>query len=190
MEVIPLEIDGAWIAQSPVWSDDRGTFREWFKFSEIEKKTGLTFGVEQANISFSNRGVIRGIHYSLSAAGQAKWVTCVRGSIIDVIVDIRPASVTFGKHLSIQLEGSDGRAILIGKGLGHGFISLENETAVSYLLSSPYSPEDEFEINPFDPYLGINWAIEEPGALPVRMSTKDSTAPSLLDRKNCDLLPK
>jgi dTDP-4-dehydrorhamnose 3,5-epimerase len=190
MEITPLEIDGAWVAQFPVWSDDRGSFREWFKYSEIEEKTGINFEVKQANISFSHRGVIRGIHYSLSAEGQAKWVTCVRGSINDVIVDIRPTSATFGKHVSINLTGSDGLAVLIGKGLGHGFISLENETAVSYLLSSPYSPADELEINPFDPFLDIRWAFDDSVDMPIRMSTKDSTAPGLLERKNSDLLPK
>ena len=92
MKLTPLGIEGVWLAESPIWSDDRGFFREWFKSEDIRNETGRDFGIEQANISLSSRGTLRGIHYSVAPRGQAKWITCVVGSIKDVIVDIRPDS--------------------------------------------------------------------------------------------------
>ena len=176
MELIPLGIDGAWLAESPVWSDDRGFFREWFKQEEILSKTGKNFSAQQANISLSNKGVIRGIHYSLALEGQSKWVTCVTGSIIDVIVDIRPESKSFGKWIKVELSGDSGSSVFISEGLGHGFVSLVDNTTVAYLVSTKYSPNDEFEINPLDKKLGINWGMDL-GQLKV--SNKDMNAPTL-----------
>ena len=179
MKLTPLDIDGAWVAESPVWSDDRGFFREWFKSEDVLAATGINFSIKQANISQSQRGVIRGIHYSLAPQGQAKWVTCVNGSIRDVIVDIRPNSPTFGKSVFVDLNGLDGRAVLIGAGLGHGFASLAHSSTIAYLLSSPYSPTEEFEINPVDPELGIDWGVD---LGEVSLSEKDKMAPSLAER--------
>lgn len=190
MEISALGIDGAWLVTSPVWGDERGSFREWFKSAELLAATGINFVVSQANVSLSNRGVIRGIHYSLVEEGQAKWVTCVNGAIIDVIVDIRSGSPTYGKHVTIDLKGGDGRSVFVDRGLGHGFISLENGTAVSYLLSSPYSPRDEFEIYPLDPMIGIDWKLSLLDGAKVSLSPKDSGAPSLAERASQGKLPK
>ena len=189
MEMTPLEIDGAWLASFPVWTDSRGTFREWFKSSEILKATGLDFSVNQSNISISARGVVRGIHYSLAIGGQAKWITCVSGAIMDVIVDIREGSATFGSYIAVDLEAGDGRAVLIAPGLGHGFISLEDRTAVSYLLSTQYSPEDEYEINPLDPTIGIDWRQNLFGESDLLISSKDSLAPTIDELERDRLLP-
>ncbi len=125
MELTPLSIEGVWLAESPVWSDDRGFFREWFKSADVKNATGRDFGVEQANISLSSKGTVRGIHYSIVPRGQAKWITCVSGSIKDVIVDIRPDSKSFGQWIEVELRGESGKAVLISEGLGHGFIALE-----------------------------------------------------------------
>jgi dTDP-4-dehydrorhamnose 3,5-epimerase len=182
MKLTPLGIEGAWLAESPLWTDERGFFREWFKRGEIYSKTGLDFSAQQANISVSNKGVIRGIHYSLAPEGQAKLVTCASGSIIDVIVDIRPNSPTFKKIEYVDLKGKSGNSLLIGAGLGHGFISLEEETSVSYLLSSPYVSELEFGISPTDQSLGINWHLELLDGAGVVISPKDATAPTLEER--------
>jgi dTDP-4-dehydrorhamnose 3,5-epimerase len=190
MEIATLDIPGAWLATSPLWADERGSFREWFKSEDVLTTTGIDFGVGQANISVSARGVVRGIHYSLASGGQAKWVTCVSGSIMDVIVDIRPESATYGKYVAVELVAGDGRAVLIGAGLGHGFISLEDGTAVSYLLSSPYSPGDEYEINPLDPDVGIDWKLDLVGRTGVLLSPKDAAAPSLAERAAAGLLPR
>jgi len=182
MKLTELGIKGAWLAESPVWSDDRGFFREWFKADAVRAATGTNFSIEQANISLSQRGVIRGIHYSLAPEGQSKWVTCISGSILDFVVDIRPASPTFKKYEIVNLEGNEGRALLIGSGLGHAFIALEDNTTVSYLLSSPYAPKLEFEIQPTDPELNIDWHVELIGGVGVVVSPKDAQAPTLAMR--------
>jgi len=189
MEIKPLGIEGVWLAESPVWSDDRGYFREWFKSEDVLAATGIDFVIKQGNISQSQRGVIRGIHYSLAPQGQAKWVTCVQGSILDVVVDIRPSSPTYKKYELVDLKGNDGRSLLIGAGLGHGFLALEDNTAISYLLSSPYSPEFEFEIQPTDPELNINWYLELIGGAGIVVSPKDAQAPTLADRLTEGKLP-
>ena len=179
MKLTPLEIKGVWLAESPVWSDDRGYFREWFKSEQIKNSTGRDFGIEQANISLSSTGTLRGIHYSIAPRGQAKWITCVSGSIKDVIVDIRSDSPTFGKWIEIELNGDSGKAVFISEGLGHGFLALQDNTAVAYLVSSPFSPTDEFEINPLDEKIGINWGMD---LNTLKISDKDKNAPTLSER--------
>jgi dTDP-4-dehydrorhamnose 3,5-epimerase len=186
MELTPLGIEGAWLAESRVWSDDRGFFREWFKSESIKQVVGRDFNVEQANISSSTKGTVRGIHYSLAAKGQAKWVTCVSGLIKDVIVDIRPNSKTYGKWIEVELSGASGNAVLIGKGLGHGFVSLGDISTVAYLVSSPFSPSEEFEINPLDPAISINWGLP---MSEIKISNKDQNAPSLHERLEEGKLP-
>ena len=187
MELAPLGIDGVWLAESPVWRDDRGFFREWFKSVDVKKATGRDFGIEQANISLSSRGTLRGIHYSIAPRGQAKWITCVAGSIKDVIVDIRPDSHTFGKWIEVELSGSSGNAVFIGEDLGHGFLALEDNTAVAYLVSTPCSPTDEFEINPLDEKIGINWGMD---LSDLKISDKDKNAPTLAERLAEGKLPQ
>ena len=186
MELNPLGIEGAWVAESPVWGDERGFFREWFKNSDISRVTGRDFSVAQANISSSARGVVRGIHYSLAEGGQAKWVTCVSGSIRDVIVDIRLSSPTYGKSVVVELSSASGNAVFIGEDLGHAFVSLEDASTVAYLVSSPFSPTDEYEINPLDPELGIEWELPV-GEL--RLSPKDAAAPTMAERAIQGKLP-
>ncbi len=179
MELTQLDIKGVWLAESRVWSDERGFFREWFKSADVKNATGRDFGIEQANISLSSRGALRGIHYSIAPRGQAKWITCVSGSIKDVIVDIRPDSKNFGQWIEVELSGDSGKAVFISEGLGHGFVALEDNTVVAYLVSTPYSPLDEFEINPLDEKIGINWgiALDE-----LKISDKDKNAPTLAER--------
>ena len=179
MELTPLGIEGAWLAESPVWKDDRGSFREWLKTEDLKSETGRDFGIEQANISLSSKGTLRGIHYSLAPRGQAKWITCVSGSIQDVIVDIRPNSKTFGQWVDVELRGDSGIAVFISEGLGHGFLALEDQSAVAYLISTPYSPDHEFEINPFDQKIGIEWGMD---VSDLKISDKDRGAPTLAER--------
>jgi dTDP-4-dehydrorhamnose 3,5-epimerase len=186
MMLTPLGIDGVWLAESPVWSDDRGFFREWFKSEDVMATTGRDFGIEQANVSLSSAGTLRGIHYSIAPRGQAKWITCVSGSIQDVTVDIRPDSKTFGQWIDVELKGNSGQAVFIGEGLGHGFLALEDNTVVAYLVSTPFSPTQEYEINPLDGEIGIEWRI---GLSSLKISGKDKIAPSLSTRLKQDLLP-
>lgn len=187
MKLTPLGIEGVWLAESPVWSDDRGFFREWFKSDDIKKATGRDFKIEQANISLSSKGTLRGIHYSLAPRGQAKWITCFAGLIKDVIVDIRPDSKSFAQWIEVELRGDSGKALFISEGLGHGFLALEDNTAVAYLVSTPFSPTHEYEINPLDEKIGINWGID-PNS--IKISEKDKNSPSLKSRLKLNQLPR
>ena len=190
MKLRPLKIDGAWVAESPVWSDNRGFFREWYKRDAILEATGIDFSVAQANFSLSNQGVVRGIHYSLAPNGQAKWVTCVSGAIKDVIVDLRTDSPTFKQVEYVSLEEGDGKAVLIGPGLGHGFFSKKDNSGVAYLLNSAYEPSLEFDISPTDPDLMISWSGGlNKDFIPVT-SSKDSLAPTLRVREEQGKLPQ
>lgn len=181
----PLSIHGAWVMQSQVFADDRGTFSEWFKSSLLTELTGESFEPVQANVSVSNAGVIRGIHYSLAPRGQAKLVTVLRGSILDVAIDVRIGSPTYGKHDSAVLQAGDGQAMFLRHDMAHAFQALEDNTVVSYLVSSEYSPTEEKEISPMCTHLSINWDA----ALPQVLSMKDRAAPDLDQQYTAKLLP-
>lgn len=171
-----LSINDLWLFEYPTIQDERGYFREWFKSSVIKEKTGREFVIAQSNLSKSKKGVVRGIHFSTALVGQAKWVTCANGALWDVVVDIRPNSPTFKRWEAIELRAEEGKALFIAEGLGHAFVALEDETVISYLLSSPYSPSDEYAINPLDEELSISWP-----EISLTFSEKDAGAPSLKD---------
>ena len=171
MKVTPLAIAGAWIIESPVYPDDRGIFREWFKLESFMENGVPAFEVRQANTSISKKGVIRGIHYSPEIDGQTKLVTCTSGSVLDVIVDLRPESKTYGDHLEVELAENLGKCVYISCGLGHGFQALEDNSVITYLLDKEYSPNNEFGINPLDPNLNIKWPL-----LDLHISEKDRTS--------------
>jgi len=189
MKFTNLGIDGAGLAESNVYSDNRGSFSEFFKSDAVKEETGISFEIKQGNVSVSNRGVIRGIHYSLASEGQAKWATCVQGHVLDVIIDIRPNSATFKKKVMVDLKAGEGRAVLIGTGLGHGFIALEDDSIFTYLLTSGYSPSEEFEINPMDREINIDWNLDKVGGAGIILSPKDANAPSLAERLSEGKLP-
>jgi dTDP-4-dehydrorhamnose 3,5-epimerase len=173
MKVIPLEIEGAWLIEAPVYTDNRGSFREWF-ISDISNGSHLPkFEVRQANTSISSKGVIRGIHYSKTEDGQSKLVTCTFGSILDAVVDLREDSKTFGTTILVELDAAMGRSVFISSGLGHGFQSLEDKVAVTYLLDKTYEPTKEFGVNPRDRDLAIEWKD-----IPEIISEKDRNAPN------------
>lgn len=174
IEVKPMSIEGAWIIESPLHNDNRGYFREWFKSSELKEKIGKSFEVTQANMSQSQKGVVRGIHFSTSILGQAKWVTCGAGAIWDVVVDIRPDSKTFMEWEGVQLTVNNGRSVVISEGLGHAFIAMEDNSIMIYALSSDYDPSQEFAVNPKDTELAINWPLEN-----LIFSDRDISAPTL-----------
>jgi len=138
----------------------------------------------QANLSISSRGVVRGIHYSLAPKGQAKWVTCTNGRIWDVIIDIRPKSPTFKKWVGVEISAESGKSIFIDDQLGHAFMALEDETVVTYLVDSEYSPNFELDINPLDSEIGILWPD-----LQIVLSKKDTLAPGIAMREKEGKLP-
>jgi dTDP-4-dehydrorhamnose 3,5-epimerase len=165
--------------------DSRGLFREVFSKTEINRETGSSFDPVQQNFSISSKGVLRGIHFSLVPGGQQKWITCLNGSILDCIVDLRENSPSFGEHVLIQLDSERPKAILIGEGMGHGFLSLKDETSVNYLLSSPYNSQLEFSIDPFDSELAIEWPVMD-----YILSKKDESAATLNSFKTTRNLPQ
>jgi dTDP-4-dehydrorhamnose 3,5-epimerase len=185
MNIIPLSISGTWLIKSKRFEDDRGWFQEWFKQSIIEEHTNFKFFPVQTNISQSAAGSIRGIHYSLAPEGQGKIVTVMSGTIDDVIIDIHPSSPTFGKWEKIRLSADSGDSILIGPHLGHAFQALENNTIVSYLVTSEFNPAAESGISPFCPIIGIEWD----STITPLVSQKDKNAPSLADQQRIGNLP-
>ena len=140
----------------------------------------------QANASVSAKGVLRGIHFADVPPGQAKYVTCVKGSVLDVIVDIRVGSPTFGQWTSVLLDDRDRRAVYLSEGLGHGFCSLEDGSTVVYLCSEGYNPSGEHEVHPLDPAIGIEWPLE---GIEPELSAKDAAAPTLAEAAAAGLLP-
>ena len=184
MKLTELTIPGAYVVESTVWGDDRGFFREWFKRGDFEE-IGVNFPIHQANLSMSKRGVVRGLHYSIAPEGQAKLVTCAYGELDDVIVDIRVSSPTYGLVEVVHLAADKERSVLVPGGAAHGFCVTSELGALSYLLSSPFNPEKELEINPFDQVLNIPWPLSG-GAL---TSEKDALAPTLMQRLWAGQLP-
>lgn len=149
---------GAWIHDPNRHEDQRGHFEEQFKLSEIEAVLGRTFTVRQANKSVSHKGVVRGIHFSDSPHGQLKYVSCSRGAIWDIVVDLRIESKTFGSWDAAELSPDNGKAILISEGLGHSFLSLHDDSVVTYLCNLEYDRRYDKVFNPFSPDLKITYS--------------------------------
>ncbi|GAA1289466.1 dTDP-4-dehydrorhamnose 3,5-epimerase [Pseudonocardia aurantiaca] len=181
----PLAIEGAWSTRPRVFPDDRGSFHEWFQGSDFRASTGHGLGLAQANCSVSRRGTLRGIHFADVPPGQAKYVTCVRGAVLDVVVDIRTGSATFGQWETIRLDDEFHDAVYVSEGLGHAFLALTDEATVVYLCSEGYAPSREHGVNPLDPGLGIAW----PEDVEPLLSPKDAAAPSLAEAERRGLLP-
>jgi dTDP-4-dehydrorhamnose 3,5-epimerase len=184
-----LKIEGAWSYTPRQFPDDRGTFLEAFRGQELADALGYRLDVEQVNCSVSRRGVIRGIHYADVPPGQAKYVSCVRGAILDVVVDIRVGSPTFGAWEAVRLDEANRGSLFIAEGLGHGFVALTDDATVLYLCSTGFAPGREHGINPMDPAIGIEWPLGELGGAPV-LSAKDAQAPSLREALDAGQLPR
>ena len=138
-----LGIEGAWVYTPQIHQDERGSFLESFRGDEIAADIGYQLDVAQVNCSVSRRGVIRGVHFADVPPGQAKYVSCLRGAIMDVVVDLRVGSPRFGSWESARLDDQNRRSIFIAEGLGHAFMALTDECTVAYLCSTPYSPGRE-----------------------------------------------
>lgn len=180
-----LGIEGAWLFTPKIHCDDRGSFLESFRSDELAADLGYRLDVAQANCSVSRRGVIRGIHFAEVPPGQAKYVTCLRGAIIDVVVDLRVGSPGFGDWEAVRLDDQDRRSVFIADGLGHAFMALTDECTVVYLCSTPYVPGREHGVDPRDPAIGISW----PADMEPVLSAKDAAAPSLAEARRDRLLP-
>ncbi len=191
MEYRELSIPGAWEITPKQFGDPRGVFLEWFKDAPFAQATGHSLELRQANMSVSAAGVLRGIHFADVPPGQAKYVTFPKGAVLDVVVDIRVGSPTFGQWDSVLLDDTDRRAIYLSEGLGHAFLSLEDDSTVVYLCSTGYNPGHEHGIHPLDPEVGIDWptVARDGSPLTYQLSDKDTAAPSLAEARESGLLP-
>lgn len=187
MQIRPLDIAGAYELTPQLWSDDRGVFMEWYRYDVLMEQFGVGIGLRQANTSVSRRGVLRGVHYADVPPGQAKHVTATRGAALDIIVDIRVGSPTFGQWDAVLLDTVDRRAVYLAEGLGHAFLALEDDTTVSYLVSHTFDPVREHGISPLDPALGLELPI---GADELIVSEKDLAAPTLAEAAAAGALPE
>ncbi|WP_236059994.1 dTDP-4-dehydrorhamnose 3,5-epimerase [Actinacidiphila acididurans] len=181
----PLGIEGSWLHEPQIFTDARGGFHEWFRADALTEATGRPLRLAQANCSVSVRGTLRGVHFADVPPGQAKYVTCVRGAVLDVVVDIRVGSPTFGQWEAVRLDDEARAALFLAEGLGHAFMALTDDATVMYLCSEGYAPHREHGIHPLDPALGIDWPRD---AEPL-LSEKDAQAPTLEQAAALGLLP-
>ena len=185
MDTRALSIKGAWEFHPVLRPDERGVFLESFKADTFESAVGRPFDLRQMNISVSRRGTVRGIHYADVPPGQAKYVQCFEGKILDIVVDIRVGSPTFGQWDAAELDAESRTGLFITEGLGHAFCALTDSVTVGYLCSTPYSPTSEHGIHPLDPALDLPW----PDMSEIVLSDKDKAAPLLADAADMGLLP-
>jgi dTDP-4-dehydrorhamnose 3,5-epimerase len=181
-----LAIPGAWELTPTLHTDGRGLFFEWFTHPEFAEFAGHRLDVRQANCSVSAAGVLRGVHYAQLPPSQAKYVTCLRGAVYDVIVDIRVGSPTFGQWDAVVLDDQHRRTVYLSEGLGHAFLALEDDSTVMYLCSAGYAPGREHTINAMDPAIDIAWPAVN--GEPI-LSDRDREAPTLEQVQAAGLLP-
>jgi dTDP-4-dehydrorhamnose 3,5-epimerase len=182
-----LSVAGSFLVAPQVHADSRGEFIESFRRDLLREATGLDFVAAQANLSVSSRGTLRGIHYADVPPGQAKYVMCATGSIQDFVVDLRVGSPTFGHWDQATITAGERNAVVLDVGLGHAFLALEDNTAVSYLVTDHYKPHAEHAINPLDPDIGLQFALD---ASDLLLSDKDRAADSFSQARASGGLPR
>lgn len=176
MNVIKTDIEGVLIIEPQVFGDERGYFFESFNAEQFLAQTGVEVTFVQDNESRSKRGVLRGLHFQRAPYAQAKLVRVVSGRVLDVAVDIRPESPTFGRYVATELSGDNHRQMFIPKGFAHGYVVLEDDTVFQYKCDEFYHPESEGGIAWNDPQIGIVWPLSESELI---LSNKDSNRPTL-----------
>jgi dTDP-4-dehydrorhamnose 3,5-epimerase len=175
VKVTELAVPDAFVIYPRQFHDDRGVFLEWYRHEAVSEAIGHPLQLAQANFSVSKRGALRGVHYAAVPPGQAKYVTCVHGAVLDVVVDVRVGSPEFGQWDAVRLDDQEHAAIYLSEGLGHAFVALTDDATVVYLCSSVFDPVAECGLNPLDPGIGIQW----PADLQLLLSDKDVAAPTL-----------
>ncbi|MFC7590554.1 dTDP-4-dehydrorhamnose 3,5-epimerase family protein [Nonomuraea antimicrobica] len=158
---------------------------EGFRAADLREALGHSMELAQVNCSISRRGVLRGLHFADVPPGQAKYVMCVSGAVLDVAVDLRVGSPTFGRWEAVRLDDSARCGLYLAEGLGHGFLALSESATVVYLCSTAYDPAREHGVHPLDPDLAIEWPLD---GEPV-LSAKDAAAPTLQQALDAGLLP-
>lgn len=185
MKVREMAVPDAFRITPHKFTDKRGNFYESFRHDTLAEAVGRPVPVAQVNYSVSRKSTLRGLHGTLLPPGQAKVVCCVRGAVLDIVVDLRIGSPTFGVHETSRLDAESGECVFVAEGLVHGFLALTDDTCVSYLCSTQFVPGTQLDIDPFDPELDLPWALTEE---PV-MSAKDSGAVSVKHARDAGLLP-
>ncbi|MBV9831145.1 MAG: dTDP-4-dehydrorhamnose 3,5-epimerase family protein [Marmoricola sp.] len=190
MEVRELSVPGALEVTPVQHGDDRGVFLEWFREDRFAEATGHRLRLAQANCSVSSAGSLRGVHFAQLPPSQAKWVTCLSGAALDVVVDLRVGSPAYGQWDSVLIDDVDRRAVYLPEGLGHAFLALDDATTIAYLCSTPYAPGREHGVHPLDPDLAIDWPTQDRRGRDIThvLSPKDAAAPSLAEVRDQGLL--
>ena len=176
MNFIRTDIPDVVIIEPTVHGDERGYFVETFRQDKLEEFLGYTINFCQDNESKSSRGVLRGLHYQLHPDAQTKLVRVIQGSVLDVAVDIRKGSPTFGQHVAVELTAENKRQLLVPRGFAHGFVVLEDDTVFAYKVDSYYSPENDRGIAFDDVNLKIDWQIPHSE---LNLSKKDKVQPKV-----------
>lgn len=174
MNYIKTDIEGPWIIEPRVFGDNRGYFFESFSLRDFEAHVGPVAFVQDNESLSERRGVLRGLHFQKGGLAQAKLLRVVQGSVLDVAVDIRPGSPTFGRHVSVVLSGENKRQFFIPRGFAHGFLVLEDHTIFQYKCDNYYAPEAEGSYRWNDPAFAIDWGISPEEVI---LSEKDARAP-------------
>lgn len=185
MKVRELSVSGALEFTPDVFPDERGLFLSPFQGPAFTEATGGTFPLAQSNHSRSRRGVVRGVHFTTTPPGCAKYVYCPRGAALDIVVDIRVGSPTFGQWDTVLMDQNDFRALYFPVGLGHAFVALEDDTVMSYMITSSYVPEYELAISVTDPALNL----PIPQDIAPIFSERDIAAPTLAQARERGMLP-
>lgn len=185
MLISAMAVPGAYRIEPEPIPDERGRFFESVRHTSLMAGTGWELAVRQVNFSVSRRNTLRGIHGTTVPPGQAKFVTCVRGLALDIVVDIRVGSPTFGHYDVTYQSPESGTAVYVPDGIGHAFLALTDDTSMCYMCSTEYVPGTMIEIDALDPDLALPWDLKEP---PIR-SAKDAAAPSLAEAAAAGLLP-
>ena len=170
MKYIKTDIEGVWVIEPKVFNDARGYFFESFKHREFDEYIGHHVEFIQDNESKSGYGVLRGLHYQQGEFSQAKLVRVIKGKVVDVAVDIRKSSPTFGKYVMVELSEDNKRQFFIPRGFAHGFLVLSDEAIFTYKVDNAYAPQSEASIRWDDETIGINWPVD---AKDVMLSDKD-----------------
>lgn len=178
MKFIRTAIPDVIIIEPKVHGDERGYFVETFRADKLEEFLGFKINFCQDNESKSSRGVLRGLHYQLHPAAQTKLVRVIQGRVLDVAVDIRKGSPTFGQHVAVELSGENKKQMLVPRGFAHGFIVLEDDTVFAYKVDNYYSPENDRGIAYNDEALHIDWQVPH---AELNLSEKDKVQPLLKD---------
>ncbi|MGX1915695.1 dTDP-4-dehydrorhamnose 3,5-epimerase family protein [Streptomyces phaeochromogenes] len=185
MKVRELAIAGGYEFTPDVFRDDRGAFVAHYTDTGFLDAVGYPMRLGQIHHSHSRRGAVRGVHYEDVPPGQAKVVSCAAGALLDVVVDLRVGSPTFGHWDSVLLDPHTCRAVYLEEGLGHGYVALQDDTVAAYVSSVEYDPAAEHEIHPLDPRLGLPW----PTDMAYLLSERDRNAPTLTEARDAGRLP-